>query len=195
MKSKITARATKEIAYKTIEKLDFAQQMDRETDFEAIEFKQCTFDTLSGLNLTDCLFTSCNLSNLSVSNTKMQDIKFKDCKLVGINFYEVKEFGFSLKFEGSVLDYTSFSNKKMNVSAFSNCKMHRVNFTMTDLSRSTFENCDLTDSIFSGTNLSGLDLTTIYNFSINPTLNNIRKSKFSLNSLPGLLSVFDIIIE
>jgi fluoroquinolone resistance protein len=195
MKSRTKSKMPNEINYKTIEKIDFTHSIEKETDFEAIEFKQCTFSSLSGMNFTDCLFNSCNLSNLSVSNTKMQDVKFKDCKIIGVNFYEVKEFGFSINFEGCVIDYASFSNKKMNVSVFKNCKIHGVNFTMTDLSRSSIEHCDLTDSIFSGTNLSGMDLTTIYNFSINPTLNNIKKARFSSNSLSGLLSAFDIIIE
>jgi fluoroquinolone resistance protein len=195
MKSRITNKTAKQISYHLIEKMDFTDAELNEEDFEATEFRQCIFPSLSGFNFTDCLFNSCNLSNLSVANTKMQDVKFKDCKLIGINFYEAKEFGFALSFEGCVIDYASFGNKKMNVSAFSNCKMHSVNFTQCDLSRSSLQKCDLLDSIFAQTNLSNMDLTSIYNFNINPTINNIRKARFSAGSLAGLLTAFEIIVE
>jgi len=195
MKSKTLAKAVKEIEYKLIEKRDFSQHPMEDIEFDTTEFRQCIFPNLSGISFIDCLFTECNLSNTSVNNTVMQDIKFKDCKLIGINFYEVSDFGFALSFEGCILDYASFHNKKMNRSQFLDCKMHGVNFSMANLSKSTMANCDLMDSVFSATNLSSLDLTSVYNFSINPISNNVKKAKFSSASLSGLLDSFDIIID
>jgi uncharacterized protein YjbI with pentapeptide repeats len=80
----------------------------------------------------------------------------------------------------------------MNKSSFKNSKLHHVNFTQADLSKCGFENCDLYEALFSGTDLSGVDLSSCINFIIDPELNRIRKAKFSLQGLPGLLQRYEI---
>lgn len=171
----------------TVERLDAA--------YESTEFRSCSFNDLSGIAFTDCLFAACNLSNAQVGKSKAQDLTFRDCKLIGINFYQMLDFGFSLHFENCLLDYASFDHKKMNISSFRNCRLHGANFSNADLSKSNMTECNLADAIFSGTNLSGMDFTSNQNFSIDPELNLIKKTKFSANSLSGLLTKFDIIIE
>ena len=178
----------------TIEKVDFSTER-MEKDYESTEFRSCNFNDISGVNFTDCQFSSCNLSNASVNKCKAQDVTFKDCKLIGINFYQVLDFGLSLHFVNCMLDYASFDNKKMNKSSFKNCRLHGVNFTKTDLSKVTMENCDLLDAVFSGTNLNGMDFTTNRNFSLDPANNLVKKTKFASATLAGLLTKFDIIIE
>lgn len=171
----------------TVERLDAV--------YESTEFRFCTFDSISNINFTDCLFSTCNLSNAQASKSKAQDLIFRDCKLIGINFYQMLDFGFSLHFENCLLDYASFDSKKMNKSSFRNCRLHSVNFSNTDLSRSTMIKCDLIDAIFSETNLSSMDFTNNRNFNIDPQLNRIEKTRFSASSLAGLLTKFNIIIE
>ncbi len=94
-----------------------------------------------------------------------------------------------------MLDYASFDHKKMNISSFKNCRLHGVNFTKADLSKVTMENCDLLDAVFSGTNLSGMDFTSNRNFSLDPQLNLVKKTKFAAATLAGLITKYDIIIE
>jgi len=50
-------------------------------------------------------------------------------------------------------------------------------------------------AIFSHTNLERADLRTSYNFTIDPEMNRIRKAKFSLNNLPGLLDKYELDIK
>ena len=195
MKYNTSSKTPSTTRYEVMEKVDFSITKKTDRDFEGIEFKQCIFSTLAGFSFTDCVFTSCNLGNVSVANTKMQDVNFKDCKLIGINFYEIKDFGFAIQFEGCILDYASFDKKKMAKTTFTNCKMHGVNFTGTDLSKSILDNCDLVDAVFSETNLSGADFTSSHGFHINPTLNTMKKAKFSPENIRGLLTAFDIIIQ
>lgn len=194
MISKNTTKPASKVYERLIEKIDFSTEKP-ERDYDNTEFRSCTFNDISGINFTTCLFNACNLSNASVAKTKAQDVTFKDCKLIGINFYQVLDFGLSLQFENCMPDYASFDNKKLNKSSFKNCRLYGANFTKADLSKVTMENCDLSDAIFSGTNLSGMDFTSNRNFSLDPQLNLVKKAKFASASLAGLLTKFDIIIE
>lgn len=51
------------------------------------------------------------------------------------------------------------------------------------------------NSVFSRTILKEADFLTASNYIIDPELNNIRKAKFSLSSVAGLLNKYDIKIE
>jgi fluoroquinolone resistance protein len=194
MELKKTSKKLVKVYQEVIEKTDYSSQKLKGT-YESVEFRSCTFTDISGINFTDCLFTSCNLGNATVGKSKMQDVKFLDCKLIGINFFQVQEFGFAIDFENCLLDFASFDHKKMNKSSFKNCRLHGANFSQADLSKATMENCDLLDAIFSYTILNGIDFTTNRNFTIDPQLNQIKKARFSSSSLAGLLSRFEIIIE
>jgi fluoroquinolone resistance protein len=187
-------KASVKTYHNIVEKIDFtATRLERE--YESTLFRSCVFNDISGVNFTDCLFESCNLSNAEVGKCKAQDITFKDCKLIGINFYQILDFGLTIQFENCMLDYASFDKKKMNKSAFKNCRLHGVNFSQTDLSKVEMVDCDLLDAIFDRTNLSGMNFTTNRNFVIDPQLNLVKKARFSASNLSGLLAKFDLIIE
>lgn len=179
----------------TISNINFSLQTSEREDYEKCEFVNCTFSDLSQLNFISCTFKSCNLSNCKVNNAKLQDIAFIDYKLLGINFFQAKDFAFAVYFEKCNLDYVSFDSKKLNKSEFKNCKMHDVNFTKADLTKTTFIDCDLYEAIFAQTNLSGVDLTSIKNFSIDPEINNLKKAKFVSQDLERLLYKYDITIK
>jgi uncharacterized protein YjbI with pentapeptide repeats len=70
-----------------------------------------------------------------------------------------------------------------------------VDFTDADLSAAIFDACDLTKSKFENTNLEKADLRTAFNYSINPEINKVKKAKFSLPAVIGLLDKHDIEIE
>ena len=58
-----------------------------------------------------------------------------------------------------------------------------------------FDNCDLARAIFANSILEKADFRTSYNFSIDPEINKIKKAKFSLTTVSGLLGKYDIEIE
>ena len=194
MLAKKSSKALAMTYHNLLEKIDFSStKIERE--YESTVFRSCNFNDISGIGFTDCLFESCNLSNAEVNKCKAQDITFKDCKLIGINFYQILDFGFTMHFENCMLDYASFDKKKMNKSSFKNCRLHGVNFSQTDLSKVEMEDCDLLDAIFDRTNLTGMNFTSNRNFIIDPQLNLVKKARFSASNLAGLLAKFDIIIE
>jgi uncharacterized protein YjbI with pentapeptide repeats len=78
---------------------------------------------------------------------------------------------------------------------FVNCTLHEVDFTEADLTASLFENCDLQRTLFANTNLEKADFRTAFNYSIDPELNRIKKARFSMPGVLGLLSKYNIDIE
>ena len=82
--------------------------------------------------------------------------------------------------------------KKTN---FINCSIKEVDFSEVDLTLSVFQNCDLSNSTFNQTILDKVDLRTAVNYVIEPNSNRIKKTKFSLTGLPGLLANYDIIVD
>ncbi|WP_414727668.1 pentapeptide repeat-containing protein [Winogradskyella sp. UBA3174] len=57
--------------------------------------------------------------------------------------------------------------------------MQNIDFTDVEIKGASFSNYDLTDSLFDNTNLEKTDFYTAYNFSINPSQNQIKGTVFS----------------
>jgi uncharacterized protein YjbI with pentapeptide repeats len=70
--------------------------------------------------------------------------------------------------------------------------LQEVDFSEADLNSSIFDNCDLMRATFENTILEKVDLRTSYNYSLDPELNRIRKAKFSMSGIVGLLNKYDI---
>lgn len=166
------------------------------------EYEKCNFNSidftdkdLSEFIFTDCTFNGCNLSMVSIHKTVFRDVAFRDCKMLGLRFDTCQEFGLSFSFDGCQLDHSSFYQRKIRKTAFRNSQIREVDFTEADLSGVLLENCDLLNAHFERTILEKADLSTAYNFSIDPEGNRIRKAKFSVSGLAGLLGKYDIEIE
>ncbi len=67
--------------------------------------------------------------------------------------------------------------------------------TACDLSQAVFDGCDLADAVFEDTVLEKADLRTAFNYSIDPAMNRVKKAKFSLMGVRGLLRKYDIEVE
>jgi uncharacterized protein YjbI with pentapeptide repeats len=98
-------------------------------------------------------------------------------------------------FEDCQLNLSSFFKLKLKNTRFIKCSLHEVDFTEADLTSSVFENCDLQRTIFSNTILEKADFRTAFNYSIDPEVNRIKKAKFSLPGVLGLLSKYAIEID
>lgn len=181
--------------FEVIKDTDFTIRDLGQDAYEQVEFVNCQFSDLATISFIDCVFQDCNLSNASVANARFSDVAFINCKLTGINFSDSKDFGFSIHVENCILDYTIFERKKPAKSSFTNCKIHGADFTQADLSKCRFHNCDFWDAVFANTNVGGVDFTTSKNFTIDPTMNNVKKAKFLSSDLAGLLTRFDIIVK
>jgi uncharacterized protein YjbI with pentapeptide repeats len=115
--------------------------------------------------------------------------------MMGFRFDTCNDFGFSVEFENCILDHSSFFKKKLRNTKFANSQLMEVDFTGSDLTSSKFTECNLTRSVFDNTIIEKADFRTSFNFSIDPENNRIKKAKFSLTGVSGLLDKYDIEIE
>jgi hypothetical protein len=53
----------------------------------------------------------------------------------------------------------------------------------------------LSGATFENTNLEKADFRTSFNYSIDPEINRIKKAKFALPEVLGLLNKYDLVIE
>ncbi len=163
-------------------------------EYENCRFTNCDFSNiiLSGLDFSECTFENCNLAGATFSNTAFKDAQFKDCKLLGLHWENCNQFIFNVGFDNCNLHLSSFYKMKLKKTLFANCNMHEVDFAESDLTSAVFDNCDLAGAVFDATILEKTDFRTAYNYTINPDINRIKKTRFSKEGIIGLLSKYDI---
>lgn len=181
----------------TFEGLDFGKTTLERGEYESCHFTNCDFlaANLSDFTFVDCEFTSCNLSLAKLNKTAFRDVRFKNCKMLGLHFEHCNGFGLAFSFENCTLNDSSFYQTKIKQTVFRNCQLLAVDFTETDISESVFDQCDLQNATFDRTILEKADLRTAFNYHIDPEINRIKKAKFSLPEVVGLLGKYDIAIE
>jgi len=182
---------------KKFENLKFQDTLLDTGDYENCTFRNCDFSgsDLSNINFLECEFLECNLSLARLAQTSFREVRFINCKLLGLHFEECNNLMITFEFDGCTLDLSSFFKLKLKKTIFKNSKIIEADFTETDLSNSSFNNCDLQRTLFKNTNLEGVDFRTSFNYSIDPELNRIKKAKFSLPFIVGLLDKYDIGID
>jgi len=182
---------------KSFDKIDFSEKNLPKSSYTNCIFNNCNFFQcdLSGNSFMDCTFIACNLSMVSLTNTSVKNLHFRDCKLVGIDFGKANPFLFSVSFEECQLDYAIFSQLKLKKTVFSHCSLKEAEFENSDLSMVVFKECNLWGASFIQTILEKADFTTAINYAFDPEKNRIKKAKFSLPAVTGLLSKYDIEIE
>lgn len=187
----------KYIEEKVFEKVDYTTEILAVADYEGCRFINCNFShaDLSDIHFIDCAFTSCDMSLAKLHKTAFRDIQFKDCKLMGLHFYNGNNMLFSAGFDNCILNFSSFYKMNLKKTEFKNCTLHEADFTEADLTSAMFHNCDLLKATFENTILEKADLRTSFNYSIDPNINRIKKAKFSIPAVIGLLDKYDIQIE
>ncbi|GAB3697960.1 pentapeptide repeat-containing protein [Spirosoma flavus] len=165
------------------------------------EFEQCRFKKLdlsrtsfASSNFINCRFEDCSLVNATLKNTKLYDVTFVNCKLAHVDFGLCNAFGFHADFQTCQLDYTVFLNRKLKKAQFIDCSLKEAYFVKCELTGSTFANCDLELAKFEENDLTQVDFSSSYNIELDPENNKVKKARFSLNNLPGLLTKYGLVI-
>ncbi|RRA97728.1 pentapeptide repeat-containing protein [Larkinella rosea] len=166
------------------------------------DFEQCTFKNLplgkavlANSNFVNCRFESCNLDLALVKGTKFNDVSFVKCTLVGVNFEHCNPFAFSVGFEECNLDQSYFFNRNLKKTKLIGCSLKGASFINCDLAGAVFKDCNLELTVFVNNTLTQVDFSTSYNLTLDPEQNKLKKAKFSLHSLPGLLTKYDLVIR
>jgi len=142
----------------------------------------------------NCRFVDCLFSKGFLDNQNFVECTFEGCKMVGLQFETCNPLLISLKFIGCNLSVASFIGMHLPNIAFYNCKLHQTDFTDTNLKQSKFLDCDLENAIFENTNLEQADFTSAINFNIDPSINQMKKTRFNKDELIGLLKKYDIVV-
>ncbi|MBD0779245.1 pentapeptide repeat-containing protein [Maribacter sp. ANRC-HE7] len=185
------------IADQTFKGKDYRTDRLSKGEYENCIFENCDFSEgyLDNQHFMECQFLDCNLSNTNLGQTVLNDVHFTRCKMMGVKFENCNDFLMSFGFSNCVLNFSSFYKMALGAIQFDDCKLIEVDFTETDLSGASLDECDLEKAIFYDTVLEKTDLTTAYNFSIDPERNQIKKAKFSKANIVGLLTKYNIVIE
>lgn len=176
----------------------YGEQFEK-SKIERGEYENCTFrncdvseGNLSGSRFIDCVFLACNLSMCNVSGTTFQEVRFEDCKLLGLRFDTAASFGFSVSAQHCQLQHASFYKVRLRKVKFEHCQMQGVDFAEADLTEGVLGHCDLRDAIFDRTVLEKADFRTASGFSIDPEKNKMKKARFSVQNLAGLLDKYGL---
>ncbi|MTI22816.1 pentapeptide repeat-containing protein [Fulvivirga sp. RKSG066] len=166
-------------------------------EYDNCSFTNCNFaeSDLSEVVFLECEFINCDLSNAKIYQTAFRDVSFKDCKMLGLQFDQCNDFLFEIKPSGCQLNLSNFYQRMLKKAVFDSCSLHDVDFAEADLSGASFVNCDLTGAIFERTKLTGADMRGAGNFIIDPEVNDIKKARFALEGLPGLLTRYNLKIN
>ena len=181
--------------------LDLSRQEIRDAEFYACKFQSCTMQEVALLNcrFDDCVFKDCDLSLIKITKSRFQDCEFKDCRLVGVNWTEAELSKSRLKspfsFEGCALNHSTFINMRLNGLVMKDCTVRNVDFSEVSLQKAVFRSSDLEESRFAHTDLSEADLRGAKNYNIDPNLNTLKATRFSLPEALSLLYNLDIILD
>jgi uncharacterized protein YjbI with pentapeptide repeats len=115
--------------------------------------------------------------------------------MLGLHFENCNEFGLSVNFDNCNLNHSSFYKTKLKKTIFKRIKLQEVDFAECDLTGSVFDDCDLMKAIFENTTIEKSDFRTSFNYLIDPEKNRIRKARFSITGIAGLLDKYDIDID
>jgi uncharacterized protein YjbI with pentapeptide repeats len=166
------------------------------------EFEQCSFQkldlsqaALTKSSFINCTFDDCTLTKVILKETKLYDVSFSGCKLLHVDFGQCNPFGFHVSFKDCQLDYTVFIDRKLRKAHFADCSLREAHFFKCDLVGTSFKNCNLELARFENNDLSQVDFSTSYNLKLDPEQNKIKKAKFSLYNLPGLLEKYELVIK
>jgi len=103
------------------------------------------------------------------------------------------DFPFRLTVANSIILH--FTKQKLS-RQFSKIRNYKeIDFAEADLSNSLFDNCNLLQAVFDHTILEKADFRTAYKYSIDPEINRIKKAKFSVAGISGLLDKHGIEIQ
>lgn len=185
-----------------IENLQFEGNNFQQSELEKGVYEECRFiscnfseSNLKKYVFIDCIFEKCNLSNSILTKTSFQGCEFRSCKMVGVRFDHCTPLLLSFSFDSCMLNLSSFYGLKIPGTNFMKCNLQEADFTGCSLVGSNFQHTDLYRAIFHNTILEECDLRSAENYSIDPEENSIRRAKFSLEGIPGLLIKYTLQID
>ncbi len=177
-------------------RIKIPEKIIKDKEFFNCAFVSCNFfeHKFENCEFEKCSFESCDLSLASFKNSRLLDTIFKNSKIIGVNWSLCKSPA-NYDFYNCKLDNGSFMGQSLTGMKIINCSAKEVDFTETDLSKAELQKTDFLKSRFFNTNLSYADFSEALNYSINPTMNKLKKTIFTLPEAINLLDSFNVVIK
>jgi uncharacterized protein YjbI with pentapeptide repeats len=179
----------------------FANQELKEGHWVNFEFYNCIFNKckfnesiFQKCRFEDCDFTECDLSLIKPRYSSFFEVKFENCKLVGVNWTEAAT-PLRTDFYSCTINLSTFNGINLKKISMVKCIAKEVDFIEADLANGNFSSTDFTGSRFLKTNLAQSDFRQATNYSIDPSKNFLKKTKFSLPEAVSFLSWLDIVLD
>ena len=182
---------------KTFDKVNFKETVLLKGEYENCLFSTCDFSNtdLSNIKFMACKFDHCNLSMVLLGNTAFKEVSFTNSKMLGLRFDHCSAMAFEITIDNCILNHGSFYKMKLKNTIFKSSNLEEVDFTECDLTAAVFDDCNLLKAVFENTILEKADFTTAYNYAFDPEINRMKKAKFSISGVAGLLQKYNIEID
>jgi uncharacterized protein YjbI with pentapeptide repeats len=170
-------------------------------EFYGCRFSRCSFlETAFGhCRFVDCEFVDCDLGLCRVKSCSFTNTVFTKSQVVGVNWTEASwpKRGLlrAIDFFDCAISHSTFLGLSLREINICGCMAHNADFAEADLSRATCTGTDFADSRFLHTDLTGADFVGARNYAISPTMNVLKRTKFSLPEAISLLYGLDIVLS
>ncbi len=170
------------------------KQQELASEYEVCTFHECNFSGLDFRDITfeECTFTNCNFSEVKIKNTAFKNVQFIECKMLGLQFTNCNTFLLEMNFERCQLDYASFYKLDLSTTKLEDCSLKDADFVEAKLHKASFAGSDLYSATFQQTNLTLCDFRSAKNYSMDPSVNQLKGAIFSKDEVLGLLVKFGI---
>ena len=170
-------------------------------DLRGKRFTRCRFEAvtldkarLEGVVLDECVFVRCDLSMATLGDCSFRGAHFDHTKLMGVDWTVARDLLFDVSYEGCVLSYGVFVDRKLRKVALTDCVAHEVDFSGADLTDADLRGTDLRGAVFARTTLVRTDLSTATHYRVDPANNKLSKTKFSLEAGVATLRDLGIVV-
>ncbi len=194
-------KETELFAEQSYEDRHFASLSCQDAELKDIEYFQCRFDGCQFLRTSfqkcrfeQCIFEKCDLSLLKVLESTFVGVGFLHTKMLGIDWTQAAT-PLTLSFQGSNISHSTFTRLSAQRMEMIECNAREVDFTGTNLTRANLAKTDFLGSRFVDTDLSYADFSNATNYAIDPRVNRLKKTVFSLPEAVSLLTAFDIVLK
>jgi len=113
---------------------------------------------------------------------KFSDVEFNQCKILGVDWTKAYWRGLvlssPLKFQGCLINSSSFYGLNLTKVVFEECRAHDVDFREANLTGANFSHTDLNNSLFGNTNLTSANFNEAVNYDIDVNKNLVKDAKF-----------------
>ena len=158
--------------------------------FESCRFEGITFGEMDWRNarFENCTFLHCNLTGVRWTGARLHGVLFEECVLDKLRWNTLTTLFLSIELKHCQATFGDWSDMDLNRTGFQESNLTGCDFSGADARHVDWSGSKLTEVIFHGTDLREGDFRTALDWTIDPSENKVRDTRFSRHGLQGLVS-------